>query len=71
MVTNYITGQQSIRDLANSWVLCLLNRWLKPTKDSGGLYRADSIAAKEANLIAELLRDAQDSQEVNENEYIK
>ncbi|HOD52907.1 MAG TPA: hypothetical protein PKJ08_00130 [Candidatus Cloacimonadota bacterium] len=66
MVTNYLTGNQSVRDLTDAWVLCLLNRWLKPVKDSGGLYRADPIANKEANLIAEMLRDAQDSQEGEE-----
>jgi len=49
-VQKYLTGHASMSEMDDSFVLALLD-WLKPTRDSGGHYMPDAMAAREAGLI--------------------
>lgn len=49
-VLRFLFGIESGKDLSSPRVLSLLD-WLKPTRDSGGAYVPDSMAAREAALI--------------------
>lgn len=49
-VTNYLFGVDSTKNLNDGMVTALKN-WLKVTKDSGGEWRPDEMAAKEARAV--------------------
>lgn len=49
-VTQWLTGQESMNDVPDPWVLALLE-WLKPIKDTGGGYTPDFMAVREAGTI--------------------
>ena len=49
-VLDYLFGIESGKDLSSPRVLSLLD-WLKPTRDSGGAYVPDAMAAREAALV--------------------
>jgi hypothetical protein len=53
----FLFDVESLNDLQDEMILGMLNNWLKPTKDSGGAYVADPMAAKELKAVyAEALR---------------
>ena len=47
MLLNYLTGVSSIKDMPDATILALY-KWLNPAQDSGGLWVADGMAAREA-----------------------
>jgi len=49
-VLDYLFGIGESKDLSSPRVLSLLD-WLKPTRDSGGLFVPDAMAAREAALV--------------------
>lgn len=58
-VTKYLIDFESVGQNGGApgmYVLALLD-WLAPTKDSGGAYRADPIAVKEALAVADMVID--------------
>lgn len=60
-VTKYLIDSESVgmKDGAPGiYVLALLD-WLAPTKDTGGAYRADPVAAKEAQAVADMVVDTE------------
>ncbi len=46
----YLTGVDSGKDVSNKMVKAMLD-WLKPVKDSGGVYLPDEMAAKELTSV--------------------
>lgn len=56
----YLTGHESSNDIADNYVLAILD-WLKPTKasDGSGAYVPDSMAEREAqSIITQYLKDS-------------
>ena len=53
LLQEYLTGAGSMKDMADAYVLSLLD-WLKPTKDDGGAYLPDAMAEQEAQKIREV-----------------
>ena len=50
LVTEYLTGEASSKDVPDAYVLALLD-WLAATKDSGGAWAASPMAEREAALV--------------------
>jgi hypothetical protein len=44
----YLFGHASLKAVSDSYILVILNDWLKPTQDSGGAYRPDPLSVTEA-----------------------
>jgi hypothetical protein len=51
IVLDYLTGEESTKNVSGPWLKTILDEWLKPTQDSGGEYKIDTMAAKEAQAI--------------------
>jgi len=56
-VQEYLTGNGSLADIPDPYVLSLLD-WLKPVKEDGGAYIADGNAVLEAGMIRNAAMEA-------------
>jgi recombination protein RecT len=67
ILLQFISGESSSKKVPDNYVLAILD-WLKPTKDSGGQWIPDQMAAKEAQSLLIYARKQNRQKELFENE---
>jgi hypothetical protein len=50
-LAHFLTNKESTKDIPGPLVGAMLSKWLKPEKDSGGEYKIDPLAIKEAQAV--------------------